>query len=79
MLLNLKAEMSRGKVRPDDIQKLIGRSRRCVDDKLSERSSFSLPEAIRIRDAFFPGMSLEYLFTGEGAKDTEEEGEGNEG
>ncbi len=74
MLMNLKAEMSRQKVRPDDIQKLIGRSRRCVDDKISERSNFSLPEAIRIRDAFFPGMSLEYLFTGE----REEEGRESE-
>ena len=62
MLSNLRAEMARFDVSPADIAKEIGKSDRCVRDKISGKTDVSIPEAMDIRDRFFPGLSLEYLF-----------------
>lgn len=62
MLSNLRAEMARFNVSPADIAKEIGKSDRCVRDKISGKTDVSVPEAMGIRDRFFPGLSLEYLF-----------------
>lgn len=63
MMRNLRAEMERNGVNVRNIQDLIGKSDKSVRNKISGRSAFTLPEAIDIRDAFFCGMSLEYLFS----------------
>lgn len=62
MLNNLRAEMARFDVTPADIAREIGKSDRCVRDKISGKTDVSIPEAMEIRDKFFPGLSLEYLF-----------------
>lgn len=62
MLNNLRAEMVRHGVSVTDIAKEIGRSDRTVRDKIKGKGEFSMPEAEAIRNAFFPEMSLEYLF-----------------
>lgn len=59
---HLKVEMQRNNLSNDDIARLIGRTERSVRDKASGRAAFSLPEALKIRDTYFRGMSLEYLF-----------------
>jgi len=33
-----------------------------VTNKLSDNTAFSVSEAIKIRDTFFPGLRIEYLF-----------------
>lgn len=59
---NLNAEMVRFGVSLDDIRVVIGKTGRTARDKVKGRVAFTLPEAVRIRDKYFPGMSLEYLF-----------------
>lgn len=61
---NLRAEMQRNNISFDDIARCIGKSERTARDKEACRVAFTLPEAIKIRDSFFRGMSLEYLFAG---------------
>lgn len=69
MLCNLKAEMARRSISILDIAKEIGRTDRSVREKISGRTQFSMPEAAMVRDKFFPGYSLEYLFTNEQSDD----------
>ena len=69
LLGNLKAEMARRSVSILDIAKEIGRTDRSVREKISGRTQFSMPEATTIRDKFFSGFSLEYLFTNERSDD----------
>lgn len=59
---NLSAEMARYGVSNMDIQALLGCTRKTVTNKLSDNTTFSVGEAIKIRDAFFPGLRIEYLF-----------------
>lgn len=62
MLSNLRAEMIRYNVSIAKIAQVIGKTDRSVRDKVNGKYEFSVPEAGLIRDTFFPGMSLEYLF-----------------
>ncbi len=59
---NLSAEMARYGVSNMDIQSLLGCSSKTVTNKLSDNTAFSVSEAIKIRDTFFPGLRIEYLF-----------------
>lgn len=69
MLVNLKAEMTRYGVTATDIAKVTGKTDRSVRDKISGKRDFTLPESAAIRDAFFPGMKLEYLFSRSSGQD----------
>lgn len=69
MLVNLKAEMTRYGVTAVDIAKVTGKTDRSIRDKISGKRDFTLPESAAIRDAFFPGLKLEYLFSRSGDKD----------
>ena len=60
---NLQAEMSRRGVSISDIKNLLGRSERTVKNKLYGKTDFTFPECIKIRDVFFDGIRLEYLFS----------------
>lgn len=59
---NLKAEMARYGVTVKDFQALLGSSERTVRKKLNGYADFTVPEIIKIKRAFFPGCSLDYLF-----------------
>lgn len=61
MLNNLRAEMTRSNVSAVDLAKTINKSDRSVRDKIRERHEFTISEIVAIRDAHFPGCSLEYL------------------
>ena len=65
MLHNLKAEMARHGITNSDIQRLLGCTERTVTNKITGRTAFFVWEAIRIRAAFFPALSIEYLFENE--------------
>lgn len=60
---NLLAEMARYGVKVADIQELIACTDKTVRNKISGTTDFSVHEAIVIRDFFFPGMRIEYLFS----------------
>lgn len=62
MLSNLKAEMARADVTVAEIAALSGRSSRTISDRIKGKGQFPIQEAIEVKDAFFSGMDLEYLF-----------------
>lgn len=62
---NLSAEMARMGVTNADIQKILNCSAKTVTNKLSNVTAFTIPEAFAIRNTFFPGFRLEYLFAQE--------------
>lgn len=70
MLQNLRAEMARYGVSTEDLAKSIGRTERSVRDKISGKFEFTLPEGRTIRDQFFQGLTLEYLFAQADSQDS---------
>lgn len=62
MLRNLKAEMAREGVRPKDLAELLEVRVATIYDKLNGHYDFTLNEALKIKNHFFPQHSLEYLF-----------------
>lgn len=66
---NLLAEMARYGVSNNDIQALLSCTDKTVRNKLNGVTDFSFGEAMKIRDTFFPGMRLEYLFSQEPGDD----------
>lgn len=70
MLNNLKAEMARANVSIPAIAEVIRRSDRTVRERIKGHGYFSMPDAMAVRDAFFPGMDLEYLFARTGQQDS---------
>lgn len=69
MFRNLEAEMARDGVKKGDIAKFLGLRYATVIDKTKGRSQFTLAEAFKIRNHFFPNVDFEYLFE-ENAKHT---------
>jgi hypothetical protein len=59
---NFKAEMLRHGVTVRDIQNALACSEKTARNKISGESEFGIAQAIMIRDMFFPGMRLEYLY-----------------
>lgn len=59
---NLAAEMTRYGISINDLQTVLLCTEKTVRNKINGNSEFSVKEAIKIRDTFFPGMKLEYLF-----------------
>ena len=59
---NLRAEMARYGVSSTDIQKLLSCTDKTVKSRLDGLSDFSVRDSMLIRDTFFPGMRIEYLF-----------------
>ena len=59
---NLSAEMARFGVTNSDIRAVLSCSDKTVTNKLGDVTEFSISEAIKIRDTFFPGLRIEYLF-----------------
>lgn len=62
MLSNLKAEMARENITVPVLARTIKKSDRTIREKIKGNGTFSIPDAIAVRDTFFPGMDLEYLF-----------------
>lgn len=59
---NLIAEMARYGVSNTDIQNLLGCSEKTVRNKLNGDTAFYFQETTKIRETFFKGYRLEYLF-----------------
>lgn len=62
MLDNLRIEMLRGNITTRKLAEILNMSEDAVRNKIYERSTFKVPEAVKLRDALFPDMSIEYLF-----------------
>lgn len=65
MYPNLAAEMSRNGITAEKIAKQIGINAATMSAKINKKDRMKLCEAARIRDAFFPNMSIDYLFSTE--------------
>lgn len=65
MYANLKAEMARRNIEIPVLMRITGKSRAAVSNYLNGRGSFSVAEAIQIRDELFPGLTIDYLFSRE--------------
>lgn len=63
MYPNLKAEMARYSLTYAQVAAVVGRPSSWLDVKLRGKGYISIQEAILIRDALFPKMALEYLFS----------------
>lgn len=59
---NLKAEMGRKDITMETISKTLKIHRNSVANKLNGTSSFSIEEAMKIRNTFFPNLEYKYLF-----------------
>ena len=59
---NLSAEMARFGVKNADIRALLDCTDKTVANKMDGVTKFSVDEAFKIRDTFFPGLRIEYLF-----------------
>lgn len=62
MYKNLKQEMESKGITIKALAAAIGVQYQAVSLKISGESDFWFTEAQTIRDVFFPGMQLEYLF-----------------
>ena len=60
---NLSAQMARYGVTNADIQRLLSCTDKTVRNKIGGMSEFSISEAFKIRDTFFPSLRVEYLFS----------------
>ena len=65
---NLRAEMARSNPRVEikDLMQVTGKSRAGVSNNLNGKGSFSVAESLAIRNTFFPGFSIDYLFASDG-------------
>lgn len=62
MFRNLEAEMVRKGVSKKEMAALIGVSYNTICNKIKGKQKFFYDEAVKIREHFFPELSLEYLF-----------------
>lgn len=62
MYPNLNAEMSRIGIEQKDIAKCINKGADAVSLKINGKRVWLLEEAKKIKNTFFPDLSIEYLF-----------------
>ena len=58
----LEREIAGRGIKKKTIAECIGVCNKSLNNKLSGRVNFTLPEASAIKDQFFPDMQLEHLF-----------------
>lgn len=71
--VNLKAEMAKKDITIEKISKLLGIHRNSVANKINGDSSFSVEEAFKIQETYFPKLALTYLFEKEDIDGTDAE------
>lgn len=60
---NLMAEMAREGITAEKIAEKIGINVATMSAKINYEGRMKLHEAAKIRDCFFPGMAIDYLFS----------------
>lgn len=64
--LNVKGEMAKQNITIEEVSKTLNIHRNSVANKLNGESAFTIEEAFKIQEKYFPKLSLGYLFsTGE--------------
>lgn len=59
---NLLAEMKRYGIRNKDLSQVLSLTDRTISNKLAGETEFTVKEALAVRDTFFPGLRISYLF-----------------
>ena len=59
---NLKAEMARHDIKCKDIADILEMNRSTITEKMRRKGGFTTEQAQKIRDEFFIGFDIEYLF-----------------
>lgn len=62
MYPNLRAEMARKNIKSVVVAEILGISYDTMSNKMNGKSDFTRTEIFKIRDKFFPDLTLEYLF-----------------
>lgn len=62
MLANLRIEMYKRKVTIESVAEYLAIHRNSVSNKLEGDTEFSIEEAFKVRDRFFPDLDMDYLF-----------------
>jgi hypothetical protein len=65
MYPNLRAEMARKLLKTKDIAAAINSCEKTAFNKLTGKSPFDISEAWKIRNTYFPNISLDILFSKE--------------
>ena len=60
---NLEAEMKRKKITRHDIATLLNLSYRTIHSRFNGESDWGYSECVKVRDTYFSGMELSYLFS----------------
>lgn len=60
--LNLKGEMAKKSIKVEDIAHVLQIHRNSASNKINGDTSFSIDEAVKVKEAFFPELSLKFLF-----------------
>lgn len=63
----LRAEMARRGLKGRDIAEALQISSKSAYNKINGITEFTLKETIAIRDKFFPGMTIDFLFNSDDA------------
>jgi transcriptional regulator with XRE-family HTH domain len=70
MFPNLRAEMARKGLDGIDISARLGCTPKTFSSKMNGKSEFTRAEIFRIRNEFFPNLTIEYLFQTEQSQHT---------
>ncbi|MGL5677994.1 MAG: hypothetical protein ACRDDX_16495 [Cellulosilyticaceae bacterium] len=63
MLNNLKAEMMRYGIRAKDFAEALNKREATISSRMTGKTTFSVDEAIKLKQLYFPHLDIEYLFT----------------
>ena len=61
MYPNLRAEMARKNIKSTVVAEVLGISYDTMSNKMTGKSDFTRTEIFKIRDEFFPNLTLDYL------------------
>ena len=60
--LNLKGEMAKRSIKIEAIANVLQIHRNSASNKINGDTAFSIDEAVKVKEAFFPELSLKFLF-----------------
>ena len=60
--LNLKGEMAKRSIKIEDIANVLQIHRNSASNKINGDTAFSIDEAVKVKEALFPELSLKFLF-----------------
>lgn len=70
MFPNLRAEMARLGITANEVSAQLGCTPKTLSNKLSGKSEFTRAEIFKIRNSFFPDLTIDYLFQTGGRQNT---------